>query len=66
MQWPARGLGSPHHAAQVWDDSVITITGDTLVLFWFAAAAFFEEASWGAIYTYSVEVALSAQCCAEL
>jgi len=45
-----------HGGDEVWDDSVITITGDTLVLFWFAAAAFFEEASWGAIYTYSVEV----------
>lgn len=35
---------------------MIMVSGNTLVLFWFAAAAFFEEASWGAIYTYSVEV----------
>lgn len=37
-------------------EKYLRLSGNTLVVVLFAAAAFFEEGSWGAIYTYSVEV----------
>jgi len=45
-----------HGGEEVVDGLYIQISGNTLVLVLFSLAALFEEASWGAIYTYSVEV----------
>lgn len=41
---------------EVANSSLIEVTGNTWVLLFFSAAAFFEEAAWGVVYTYSVEV----------
>jgi putative MFS transporter len=45
-----------HGGEELVADYAIHISGSTLVLFLFSAAAFFEEAAWGTMYTYSVEV----------
>jgi len=38
------------------NNSLVPLSGDMVVLILFATVALFEEAAWGAIYTYSAEV----------